>query len=139
VIALLGLTAVGCSGSGKKITGSVTLNGQPLADARVEFHPKSNLNIAAAEARTDAQGNFEILPRPRSSEILAPGDYVVFVRKMVDRKGAVPSEEDYGQLLAAGQLVNKVPPVYSDRDFPQLTATIDSNTQTLPPFQLKSR
>jgi hypothetical protein len=29
--------------------------------------------------------------------------------------------------------------VYSDRDFPQLTATIDSGTRTLPPFQLKSR
>ena len=138
LIGLFSLVLDGCSG-GKKITGTVTLNGQPLADAQVEFHPRENLNLSVAEAKTDAQGNYEIPPRPRGGEGLPPGQYVVFVRKMVDKNGAVPDAKDYGQLEAAGQLINKVPAQYSDRFSPKITMDVSADTKTLPPIELKGR
>jgi hypothetical protein len=59
---------------------------------------------------------------------------------MVDKKtGNVPSDEDYGQQEAAGTLVNKLPLKFSDPAFPVLTATVKSDTKTLPPFELKSK
>jgi hypothetical protein len=70
---------------------------------------------------------------------LAPGKYIILIRKLVDKKGNVPSDEDYGQLEAANQLVNKVPAKYSDKDFPQITVEIQADTKTLKPFELKSR
>lgn len=139
LIGVLSFSVAGCSAGGNKITGSVNLDGKPLADARVEFRPRDNLNVPAADARTDPAGKFEILPRPRSDQILPPGEYVVFVRKLVDKTGNVPSDEDYGQLEAAGQLINKVPAHYSDSAFPQLTVNIKADTRNLPPFELKSR
>jgi len=138
LVALLGFVLAGCSG-GKKITGTVTLNGQPLADARVEFHPKDNLNLSVADVKTDAQGNYEIPPRPKGGEGLRPGQYVVLVRKLVDKSGAVPSPEDYGQLEAAGKLKNAVPPQYSDTAFPKITMDVSADTKTLPPIELKGR
>lgn len=138
LIALLVFVLAGCSG-GKKITGTVTLNGQPLADARLEFHPKNNLSVAVADAKTDAQGNYEIPPRPRGSEGLPPGQYVVLVRKLVDKSGAIPSPEDYGQLEAAGKLKNAVPAQYSDVGFPKITIDVSADTKTLPPIELKGK
>jgi len=129
----------GCSGGGGKITGSVTLDGQPLTDARVEFHPSETLNLTVADVRTDQQGHFEVPPRPKGKEGLPPGKYVVFVRKLVDKKGNVPNDEEYGQLEAAGQLINKVPERYSSFDSPSLSADVTKDTKELPPFQLKSR
>jgi hypothetical protein len=138
LMGLLSFVLAGCSG-GTKITGTVTLNGQPLADARIEFHPRANLNLSVAEARTDAQGNYEIPPRPRGGVGLPPGQYVVLIRKMVDKSGAVPDEKDYGQLQAAGQLSNKVPAQYSDTAFPKITMDVSADTKTLPPIELKGR
>jgi hypothetical protein len=138
-IGSLSLVVCGCS-SGKNISGTVSMDGQPLADARVEFHPKENLNMSVAEAQTDAQGHYEIRPRPKGKEGLPPGQYVVFVKKMVDKKsGAVPSPQDYGQLEAAGLLKNKVPEQYSNRFFPKITMDVGSDTKELPPIEIKSR
>ena len=136
-IGLLTLTMAGCSGGGKKITGSVNFNGKPLTDARVAFHPKDNRNLSAADVRTDQQGHFEILPRPKGGASLPPGQYVVLIRKLVDKQGNVPNDETYGQLEAAGQLRNLVPTQYSDRNFPQINVEIKSDTQEIPLIELK--
>lgn len=136
---VLSVTVAGCSSGTNKITGAVHFNGQPLADARVEFHPRDNLNMAVADVRTDREGKFEVRPRPRSKEVLPPGQYVVFVRKLVDQKGNVPNDEEYGQLEAAGQLSNQVPDSYSDRFFPQITVDIKPDTRSLDPFELKGQ
>lgn len=139
LMGLVGLTLAGCSGGAGKISGTVNLDGQPLADARVEFHPKQALQQSLADVRTDAQGHFEVQPRPKSRESLPPGQYVVLIRKLVDDKGNVPGDEDYGQLEAAGKLRNKVPQRYNDRDFPQITVEVKPDTKEFPPFELKSK
>jgi hypothetical protein len=146
LIGLLGLTVVGCSGNKRKITGSVTLDGQPVADARVEFLLQSSKDAPVANVRTDQQGNFEVPPRPKGGGPgLPPGQYVVLIRKLVDKAtGNVPAEsdnpaEDYGQLEAAGKLVNKLPAKYSNPPFPLLTVEVKADTKTLPPFELKSK
>jgi hypothetical protein len=145
LIGLLSLTAVGCSGNKGKITGSVTLDGQPVADAQVEFLLQSNKNAPVANVRTDQQGNFAVLPRPKGGGPgLPPGQYVVLIRKMVDKSGNVPPDsdnpaEDYRQLEAAGKLVNKLPAKYNDPPFPVLTVEVKSDTKELKPFELKSK
>lgn len=53
------LTAfVGCGGYNvAPVTGTVTFEGEPLADARVSFHPEKG---RPSHATTDAQGHYEL-------------------------------------------------------------------------------
>lgn len=140
-LALVGMAGIVLSGCGKgvsQIEGTATLDGQPLADATVSFYPVDKPEFMAATAKTDQNGKF-LLVRPGGAAALAPGKYNVTVRKMVDKKGNVPNEEDYGQLEAAGLLVNKLPRQYSDPAFPKLTVEVKSDTKTLPPLEVKSK
>jgi hypothetical protein len=130
--------AIGCSSPKEtSITGSVTLDGQPLPSATVNFHPKDKLADTAATARTDQEGKFTL--RRKAKAPLAPGNYVVTVQKLVDKKGNVPNDEDYGQLQAAGQLVNKLPARYSDVGARNLTVKVEADTKSLPPIELSSK
>lgn len=56
------ITAVGCSSSDKpslaEVTGTLTKNGNPFADALVEFYPEAN--AGASYGTTDAAGNFKL-------------------------------------------------------------------------------
>ncbi|MEX0792123.1 MAG: carboxypeptidase-like regulatory domain-containing protein [Pirellulaceae bacterium] len=59
LLALLGMGLVGCGGSGpslKPVAGTVTLDGQPLANARVVFEPDEG---RASIGETDASGKYE--------------------------------------------------------------------------------
>src|SRR5687768_7145679 len=62
-IALVALFAAGCSGRPKnfasKVTGKVTLGGQPLAGASVIFTPTAEGSPSAG--RTDENGNYTLL------------------------------------------------------------------------------
>jgi hypothetical protein len=139
-LALFGLTTLVLPGCGKgvsQIEGTATLDGQPLADATVTFYPSDKPEHMAATARTDKEGKFVLL-RP-GGPALAPGKYNVTVRKMVDKKGNVPNEEDYGQLEAAGLLVNRLPRQYGDPAFPKISVEVKSDTKALPPIEVKSK
>lgn len=58
--ALLGCTLVGCSSGPQlgQVEGTVTLNGEPLADAKVAFVPQEGGRTA--EAVTDDAGHYEL-------------------------------------------------------------------------------
>jgi hypothetical protein len=138
LLALVCCAAAGCSSGGGTVSGSVKLDGQPVASATVDFYLRERLAQLAASARTDQDGNF-VLRAPKGRPPLAPGSYVVTVRKLVDKKGNVPNDEDYGQLDAAGLLVNKLPAKYGDPAFPNLTLEVKSGEKSLAPFELKSK
>jgi hypothetical protein len=138
LLALACFATASCSSGGSTVTGSVKLDGQPFPSATVTFHPREKLGTVAATARTDGEGKFTIRA-PKGRPPIPPGNYVVTVRKMVDKKGNVPNDEDYGQLDAAGQLVNKAPPKYADTAFPTLTVEVKSGETNLPPLDLESR
>jgi hypothetical protein len=112
---LVFLTLLGCSGgSGSSITGVVTLDGQPLPDAEVEFIPfDRSQGLGSDLVRTDSAGRFEIKPHPRKAG-LKPGKYSVMVSKWIDPKTKQPlAPEDVGMQKAAGTAANIVPLKYN--------------------------
>jgi hypothetical protein len=111
--ALLGLIFVfgaGCSRGNSKVQGKVTLNGQPLDLAEVNFHPAESDNAAGAfGAKTDAQGNFQA-PFPPS---LREGNYKVTVVKYMPVEGVtLPPEFDIEMAKRTGKVKNTLPANY---------------------------
>lgn len=75
--ALLLVALVGCGRSDLgTVTGTITLDGEPLADALVMFTPITGGRPAAG--RTDSQGNYELV-HDRNSQGAVFGEHVVEV------------------------------------------------------------
>lgn len=67
----------GCSGSNAaSVSGTITLDGQPLPGANVSFYPDEGAN-APAYGQTDSQGRYSLSTGSESG--LAPGKYVAVV------------------------------------------------------------
>jgi len=65
-----------------KVTGVITLDGQPLPEASVSFVPKTDGQGALVSGVTDSTGTYQL--QTLSGEILQgtlPGEYIVTVRK----------------------------------------------------------
>jgi hypothetical protein len=65
----------------------VTLNGTPVEDAVVVFHPRSgdSDSMLAAQANTDSEGRFEMrthIEKDIYKDGLEPGDYDITVTKL---------------------------------------------------------
>jgi hypothetical protein len=68
---------VGCSGSNSAtVSGTVTLDNQPLPGANVSFYPADEKN-APAYGQTDAQGRYSLSTGADTG--LAPGQYIAVV------------------------------------------------------------
>jgi hypothetical protein len=96
-ILLCGLTlASGCGGGAPAYTtapvsGTVKLDGKPLGNAMVQFHPTGEKHVQVAVGRTDADGRYELQlvvggakSPPRGA---IPGDYKVTVSKFAKPDG----------------------------------------------------
>jgi hypothetical protein len=65
-VVVLAILSAGCGGQSYKtapVSGKVTLNGKPLADAAVMFQPIASGSISAgpgSEGRTDAEGRYTL-------------------------------------------------------------------------------
>jgi hypothetical protein len=136
------LLACGCS-RGSKVTGVVTLDGKPLASAQVVFVPqggkKADKTLRGASTTTDSDGKFEVRPRKGDKEALKPGKYTVFITRLVDKNGKVPTEEDFGILEAEGKLHDELKDKFNDQETPQLGVEIKPGDNELKPFDLKSK
>jgi hypothetical protein len=94
--------AGGCGGSGDwaRVTGKVTLNGQPLEGAIVEFRPLAR-GGSPSTGVTDAKGRYELMHTFEEAGA-APGEYVVSIStrvtefddqgKEIEREERVPAE-----------------------------------------------
>ncbi len=137
VLLIGGLLVCGCSPrGGPKVTGTVLLDGAPVADAVVSFYPKSPGGITNF-ALTDAEGHFEIKP-DKARRTLSPGSYNVLIRKYApkDTKHTSPDSREF--VLGIGNVRNTLPERYSSEKAPLLTAEIKPTDTDLPPFELKS-
>lgn len=143
-------------GCGKKISidavavsGAVTLDGQPLADALVTLNPL-NPDGKAASGRTDAAGQFKVstfVTAAQATEGAIPGDYAVTVSRppvgTLKPPAGDPSSMSKEQLMqmsgraGAGapppQPAVQIPPRYADPQQSGLKATIVSGNN--PPLQ----
>jgi hypothetical protein len=73
---LLISAAIGCSGSAASVSGTVTLDGQPLTTGNVSFHPDGDTG-APAYGQIDAQGRYSLSTGTQAG--LAPGAYTAVV------------------------------------------------------------
>ncbi|HEX5446187.1 MAG TPA: hypothetical protein VFW87_20330 [Pirellulales bacterium] len=124
------------------VSGTITLDGKPLADADVGF---SYLDVAPAgffgsAARTDSQGRYELQTGDKKG---APaGSYRVVVSRVVARSGvAIKPEEglDLAQLSAAGEVTQTVPAKYTEKATTDLQTTVEKGKADGYNFDLKSQ
>jgi len=95
-VLLLAVALAGCSGAEGDadrvevypVTGKVTFNGAPVADATVSFSPKGE--YPAASGRTDSEGVYS-LTTYETEDGAAAGDYAVLVIKDTPAAAAAPS------------------------------------------------
>jgi len=127
----LPLLLVGCGGSGDgpqltNVSGKVTLDGQPLGDASVEFAPleveqvKEGVGGSGGNAATDASGNYTV--RTGSQYGVQPGKYLVRIAKT-----------SYGD---DNQEVQQIPARYNTKS--DLEVTIESGGNSSLNFDLES-
>jgi len=140
-VALL-LTASGCGGSNRgptlKVTpvkGKVTLGTDPLGEAQVTFtfQGQAPKDYLGSGAKTDSQGNFEIMTGAQKG--VPAGTYTVTVSKLVDKNGKPfvndpASGMDQAMMEASGNLVQLVPPTFNDPEQSQTKVTVADGTPT---------
>lgn len=87
----------GCGGSSvAHVAGNVTLDGKPLPDATVTFHPASGTG-AIAYGLTDADGNYTLSTGTEAG--LPPGEYVATVQATTAVSPTSSSAEPTFQLI----------------------------------------
>ncbi len=109
---------------GHKVTGTVTLDGKPVTEAKVVFTDGKNGTVLdGPSALTDEKGEYVLVGVP-------PGTYKVVVYKFTPKKGAkLPPEGegfDMEQMEASGMGVHVLPQKYSRPTTTTLTANVDS-------------
>jgi hypothetical protein len=122
-LALISVSVAGCnSASGTNwdvvpVSGTVTLDGQPLADAQVSLIPETRQDgYPGAAAKTDSAGKFTLISGNQQGAM--PGKYKVIVSKLTMKDGSPLVDQgegmDVDQLIAQGLTREAVPPQYSD-------------------------
>lgn len=121
------------------VTGTVTLNGQPVAGATVNFTPKEpaapgQSGPQAASAVTDEQGKYQIGTFAKGDGAL-PGEYLVSVTKY---EGGGPtgdsgSEEEYRPPVPGEEPPvpkNVLPPQYANPNTSGLSVKVEAKANT---------
>lgn len=123
----IGCSSSGRSGGGSKVTGKVTFNGNPVANARVIFTDGNATGMPSGpSAFTDESGAYALVG-------VKPGAYKVVVYKLIPKKGmTIPADEEGGmdlvQLEASGVGTHGLPLKYSRVANTTLTAQVESGS-----------
>jgi hypothetical protein len=140
--------AAGCAKPGPRtVTGTVTLDGKALAEAHVEFVPRSDITLGSFGAQTDAEGKFTVhLGGP--GLVAKAGRFVVLITKdagigaPLHPAGGGGEEERTKELMkkmAPGAARGSLPAVYADRETSPFEVEIQNGTTTVGPFALESK
>jgi len=116
------------------VSGTVTLDGQPLAGASVRFNPDQKTKGLAAYGVTDQDGKFEL--KDRGDRKGAPvGHFRVVITKLAMPDGSpIPKDMD---AITAGA-TEQLPANYSDPTKTELTADVPEGGKTFE-FKLVSK
>jgi hypothetical protein len=144
--ALLVCLIAGCGSEGREppedtadlvpVKGSVTMDGEPLANATVMFIPAGGSPQLSYYATTDFSGKFS-LASPLGRSGAAPGDYTVTISKFARADGTpFPPDADSADF---GTGVEHIPPIYSDFARTQIRATVPQEGREDFDFPLKSK
>jgi hypothetical protein len=139
---------VGCAKQKKEpqldltpVSGTVTLDGKPLADADVSFafQDPPPTGYYGSAGRTDAEGKYTLMTGEKKGAV--PGSFKVAVSRIETPAGvALKPEEgmDLEQLKAAGQAKQTVPDKYNDPMTTMLSTTVEKGKADGYNFDLKS-
>lgn len=116
------------------VTGTITLNGKPLAHATVTFTPTGENVNNFATGETDEAGRYE-LKGPRGGVGTGAGTYTVSVSLMQMKDGSAPPADV--PVIESGA-VEKLPPAYSSPVQSRLQATVTEQGGNFD-FALKTR
>jgi hypothetical protein len=124
--------SAGCGSNGRHpVSGMVLYNGQPAVGASVTFVRKgadAGTDHEAAQGVVQDDGTFTLAgPAGKGAP---PGEYIVLVEW---KEGAGKVKGRSPGLNAPDRLKKR----YLDPNKPLLTATVDTKTNKLPPFELK--
>lgn len=125
-------TLAGCTKGGLKllpVSGTVTLDGQPVPDAAVLFIPVQG--GPPASATTDAQGRFQLATNNQPGAV--PGEHRVTITKQTMHGVTADGRPGPGGI----RIEWHVPEQYSRAETSGLTATVGPNNQEFH-FQLSS-
>lgn len=132
VVAIAAVVAAGCGKSGPKLhpaSGTVTLDGKPLADATVTFVPSAG---RPSDGKTDASGKYAIMTNGQPG--VPEGDYKVAVSKFTaqgEMPVMAPSPQDMVKMYEKkkkGEIEKSpVPAKYGRADTSGLSAKVGSD------------
>jgi len=95
------------------VSGTVTLEGEPLASAQVVFIGEDEKNRAPLMAPTDEDGSYKLVGHKGGG--IAAGKYKVVVTKMALKDGTIPEGPKLQEARSKDLLLNVLPKVYEDR------------------------
>ena len=121
-------------------SGTITLDGRPLADADVTFALQETppAGYFGSAGRTDAEGKYVLMSGTKKGAV--PGTYKVAVSRIEAPGGATVNPEggmDLAQLAASGEAKQTVPAKYTDVSTTELSATVEKGKTEGYNFDLK--
>jgi hypothetical protein len=141
-LALVSLAIAGCGGSKADlppvvpVSGTVTLDGKPLANAGIVFIPVGQTRGGTCSGATDDNGRYELTDRDGRKGTTV-GEFKVTCNKWV-----MPDGKDFPRDSKVSPLESNarelLPPRYSNEAQTQLKATIPEGGKTVD-FELKTR
>jgi len=116
------------------VEGKILLKGQPLNKATVTFWPKQGdqAKMTPSTGNTDEEGNFKLETGSRIGA--PPGDYVVTVirSRQLPVKGG-----KRGMSMEPPDTEDELHGRYANRNKSEIMATVKTESNQLPPFDLK--
>ena len=123
------------------VSGTVTIDGQPLVGANVSFFPQGETTGRGGMGQTDEQGRFTVHLHDNQSTKQGPaglfaGQYKVIISKLVNPDGTpFIASEDVAPIDSNAK--DLVPEAYSNYDLSKLTADVQPPEKKLT-FDLQS-
>lgn len=136
-LACIALVAmVGCD-DGKMATesvvGKVTLDGEPVAEATVNFSPAVEGKGTPSYGRTDANGEYKLQTLlGRADAGTTPGEYVVTVSKTISVETGKTTVSSDGTKIAETKPKETLPAKYVDAKTTPLKATVKQGANNIP-------
>jgi hypothetical protein len=122
------------------VTGKITLDGQPLANAYVNFTPQSG-GGNAAYGMTDKDGVYKLqTSQGQANAGTTPGEYLVTIHKSVSEPtGKKIKDEETGELVDESKSRELVPDIYRNPKKSKLSAVVVAGQTNTFDFDLKSK
>jgi hypothetical protein len=112
-----------------RVSGKVTVDGEPVAGAQVIFIGEDENNQAPLVATTGEGGTYCLIGNKGGG--IPPGKYKVAVTRMALKDRTVPTGEKLEQARSKGLLLNVLPKVYEHRSTTPLSFDVPPGHRTI--------